>query len=402
MATPHSVIHGTTRPLAALVPAALASLALLQLFELPRVAATHGGFAFVGAWSLCLLLLGLPLLLLELMLGKRSRRAPLEGLAILTREADAARGWRFGAWGGGAAVVLALAAFALVAGGSLNFLARDAGLHLTGSGALPLGTGAALLVAAGLSLLPPALRERVRLAGLALVLLLLGVAAFAGAGMAELTYPGHGLSAADWREALRLALLGGGGGLGVLWLAGMRLDQDAPLGRLALAMLALQVVLGLLLMLAVAPFLAALQVNVASGTDIVPTGPAVWMVLGGLLLLALLAQGQVAEPVLLRLAEGGMARPVAVAWVFVAAALLAAATWLFGAAAGLGVLVRALALLLLAVLACLSVFAGWGMKISHARKTLALPSEGVYNLWRVAVRLAVPLAILWVVLGGIA
>lgn len=399
MANPQSIIHGTTRPVAALVPAALASLALLQLWELPRLAASHGGIAFVGAWIAGLFLLGLPLLLLELMLGKRSRRAPLEGLAFLTREADAARGWRFGAWGGGAAIVLALAAIALVAGGSVNFLARDAGLATGVDGsaaALPLGAGGLLILCAGLALLAPAQRGWVQLGGLGVVVVLLLVAAVQGGGMAEVVYPAQALSAADWREALRLSLLSGGGGLGVLWLAGMRLDKDAPLGRLAFGMLALQAVMGVLLLLALAPFVAALLANSAGGPDIVPTGPAVWVVLGALLLVALVALPVIAEPLLLRLTERGMARLPAVVGVFVVAALLAEGVWLFGETAGLARLLQLLSLLLLAVLACLSVFTGWGMKISHARKELALPTEAIYNVWRVAVRLVVPLAILWV------
>lgn len=406
MATPQSVIHGTSRVPAALMPAAFLALAMLHVWELPRLAASNGGFAFLGAWLLALLLLGLPLVLLELMLGKRARRAPLEGLAFLTREADAKRGWRFAAWGGAVAVFLAMAAMALVAGGSVNFLVRDlgiAGAAVTMASAdgpaLPLGTGTLLLLAAAFSLINPLLRSRLQLGGLVLASALLLVAAIAGVGMAEVTYPSRALTATDWREAVRLALLSLGSGLGVVWLAGMRLPKDAPLGRLALGVLVLQSVFAVLLLLALAPFVAALQANAAgAGPDIVPTGPGVWVVLGSLLLTTVLALPQVAEPVLLRLAERGMGRLPAVVLVFVGVGLLAEAVWLFGHATGVLALLMVLYLLLMLVLLCLSLFAGWGMKISHARKELALPAEGIYNLWRVAVRLGVPLAIAWVLL----
>ncbi|MES2917142.1 MAG: hypothetical protein V4729_00845 [Pseudomonadota bacterium] len=406
MATPQSVIHGTARVPAALIPAAFLALALLNVWELPRMAAIHGGLAFLGAWLLLLLLLGLPLVLLELMLGKRARRAPLEGLAFLTREADAKRGWRFGAWGGAVAVFLVMAAMALVAGGSVNFLVRDLGIAgaavasaSVDGPAMPLGTGTLLLLAAAFSLVNPLWRSRLQLAGLGLVSALLLLAAVANAGMLDVAYPSRALTAGDWREAARLALLSLGGGLGVLWLAGMRLPKDAPLGRLGLGMLLLQAVFALLLMLALAPFVAALQVNAAgAGPAIAPSGPGVWVVLGAMLLAAMLALPQVAEPVLLRLAERGMGRLPAVVLVFMSAALLAEATWLFGHTTGVLVLLTTLYLLVMGVLLSLSLFAGWGMKISHARKELALPAEGVYNLWRVAVRLGLPLAILWVLL----
>lgn len=404
MATPQSVIHGTSRVPAALMPAAFLALVLLLVWELPEVAARSGGLAFLGAWSLALVVLGLPLVMLELMLGKRSRRSPLDGLAHLTREADAGRGWRFGAWGGAAAAVLALAAIALVAGGFVNALVRDLGIagaavsiaSDTGP-ALPLGTGALLLVAAGFSLLNPLLRSRVQLAGLVVACLLLLLAATASAlSNAGSLYPSRALTGSDWREAFRLALLSLGGGLGVTWLAGMRLPAGAPVGRLALAMIGLQVVFAVLLMLAQAPFVAAAASTAGEGFSIVVTGSSLWIVLGALLLATALALPQVAEPVLLRLAERGMARLPAVVLVFMGAGLLAEGVWLVGHAAGVQALLTVLSLLLLAVLACLSVFAGWGMKISHARKELALPAEGVYNLWRIAVRLVVPLAIAWV------
>jgi hypothetical protein len=46
-----------------------------------------------------------------------------------------------------------------------------------------------------------------------------------------------------------------------------------------------------------------------------------------------------------------------------------------------------------------AVFSGWVMKISHVRKALNFNSEGVYNLWRVGVRIAVPLVVLWLLAG---
>jgi SNF family Na+-dependent transporter len=42
----------------------------------------------------------------------------------------------------------------------------------------------------------------------------------------------------------------------------------------------------------------------------------------------------------------------------------------------------------------LAIYAGWIMKIGHARKALQLPSEGVYNLWRVGIRWVAPVTLL--------
>ena len=47
----------------------------------------------------------------------------------------------------------------------------------------------------------------------------------------------------------------------------------------------------------------------------------------------------------------------------------------------------------------LSIFAGWRMKISHLRKSLNFGNEGLYNLWRIAIRLIVPLALILALIG---
>jgi SNF family Na+-dependent transporter len=408
MANPQSLIHGNAPARDALLMVAILGLAMLHVFELPRMVALHGGFAFFGAWVLGLLLLALPLLLLELMLGRRSRRSPLEGLAFLTREADARRGWRAGAWGSALANLLGLAVAALVAGGSINYLAQDMGVVEGGTVGisqaglvLPLGTGSLFILAAGLSLLPALHRGFFILTAFAVALVLLGIAAFASIYLADTLYLAAPLTADTWREAFRLALLGFGGGLGVAWLGGMRLEREVGLGRLALGMVAVQVFLAALLLLALAPFVAASVIKAQTGVHLIASGSSAWMLLVAVILLGLITLLLLAEPLLLRLREKGLAAIPAVVLVFAGAAALAEAVWFLGSADGLHGLTRVLGVLLLLVLAVLSVFTGWGMKISHARKELALPSEAIYNVWRVAVRLVVPLAILWVLSGYI-
>jgi SNF family Na+-dependent transporter len=41
-----------------------------------------------------------------------------------------------------------------------------------------------------------------------------------------------------------------------------------------------------------------------------------------------------------------------------------------------------------------AIFAGWIMKISHLRKAMNFSNELFYNIWRIAVRIVLPLSIL--------
>lgn len=414
MASPPSLIHGTwSRPLAGLASLSLFSLGLAQFWELPLAATRHGGLAFFGAFLLCLLVLALPLRLLELMLGRRSRRSPLEGMAFLTREADARRGWRAAAWGSALADILAITGLALLAGWGGSFLGHrflsEAVQTATSAGLVwPVGTGTAFILAAGLSLLKPAWRELANTLALAVVVICLGVAALSGAAAIGAYDTGTALGLAGWREAMRFALLAGGGGLGVVWLTGMHLPRDTGLGSFTLGLVALQAVLAGLLWLALAPFATAAAGATGSDAvlDLIPTamggGLAPVLLFAALGLAAVFALAFAAEPLLTRLGEKGVSRLPAVVLVFVTGSALAELLWMGGRAEGVHLLLLGVRDLLLLVMAGFAIFAGWVMKISHARKELALPNEGIYNVWRVAVRIVVPLAVVFVFSGYLA
>lgn len=409
MATTPILLNGSSRPRDVVAAMSIFALAMLQLWELPRMVANHGGFAFFAAWVLCLLLLALPVLMLEMMLGRRSRHSPMAGMAVLTREADASRIWRASVWVSALTGTATVAALALLAGGSINFLAREVGLvgaagqAVTESGLmLPLGTGVVLLVAAGFSLMTQVQRSLLSSMAILLVVLLLVMAALAGQTVAASVYHANSLAAADWREALRLALLSMGSGLGVLWLAGLQTPKTYSLAKLGLLLLLTHIILALLLLLALAPFVAAAQVNpVGEVLHIVPTGAPVWILMMALVVTGVVALMQVAEPLLQWLQERGLIRLPAVVLVFGVGTVTAEVLWFVGHAGAVQDLLKILAVLLLMVIFGFSVFAGWMMKVSHARRELALPNEGIYNLWRVAVRIALPLAIVWVLSGYI-
>lgn len=414
MATPSSPIHTPwSRPLLGLASLSLFGLGLAQFWELPLTALRHGGLVFFGAFLVCLLVLAVPLRLLELMLGRRSRRSPMDGMAALTREADVGRGWRATAWASGLADILALAGLALLAGWGASFLGHrllsDAVQTATAAGLVwPAGTGTAFIVAAGLALLSPARREVANVLALLVVVLCLGIAALMGAGSLAAYDVATTLGADGWREAMRAALLVGGGGLGVVWLTGMRLPKEVSLGQFTLGLVGLQAVLAGLVWMALAPFAAGAAGVVGSSAvleqipSVMGEGLAPALLFVALGVAAVFALAFAAEPLLTRLGEKGVSRLPAVVLVFISGAALAEILWMGGRVEGVSFLLQAVRDLLLLVMAGFSVFAGWAMKISHARKELNLPSEAIYNVWRVAVRLVVPLAVLFVFSGYVA
>ncbi len=51
----------------------------------------NGGSAFVLVYLLCITLVGIPLMMCEIMLGRRAQRNPVDGMACLAHEARQAR-----------------------------------------------------------------------------------------------------------------------------------------------------------------------------------------------------------------------------------------------------------------------------------------------------------------------
>ncbi|RYZ82513.1 MAG: hypothetical protein EOO68_34295 [Moraxellaceae bacterium] len=80
-------------------------------------------------------------------------------------------------------------------------------------------------------------------------------------------------------------------------------------------------------------------------------------------------------------------------WAFIVVGLL---VWLLPVQS-----VLTLIMVILALMVCVlyAVFSGWMMKISHLRKALNFEQEAIYNLWRVAIRVVIPVAVIVAIIG---
>jgi len=101
------------------------AIGLGNIWKFPYMAGTNGGGAFVLVYLVCIALLGLPLMMTEIMLGRRAQRNPVDAMAWHAREAGASPWWRavgvLGVLAGG----LILSFYSVVAGWVLDYLARS-------------------------------------------------------------------------------------------------------------------------------------------------------------------------------------------------------------------------------------------------------------------------------------
>ena len=347
--------------------------------------ASIGEIDFWLLWLLAMVLVALPVVYAEIALAYRSVEGPLAGMQKLTRESDASPIWRSFGWL--AALVSIVIAALIISGASTGILTALTELNSTPdvpsfAVAAGLMVITVLLSLLGVAPLPIGL-------GLMVVGLILGIAN----GVPNISFAMTDISLVEWARAVALALVSVGAGTGLYWFgqnlvskqtvtaveassqqAQSRAARDYRATKLVLPIWILQVLVGV-----VALFI--------SGMSLPPIGQLLYWA-GVLFVVSYLlhySTQQLAH-------KFGLL--VSLIITFVLALLLVVATpttWLVG----ILVIVSSIAVLLL------SVFAGWQMKISHLRKSLNFSSEAFYNLWRVAIRLVVPLALLLALIGWV-
>ncbi|WP_116473586.1 sodium-dependent transporter [Zobellella maritima] len=98
------------------------AVGLGNIWKFPYVTGVHGGGAFVLIYLACILVIGLPLLMAEVMLGRRGRQNPANSMANLAREFKVSRHWRLLGWLGVVSGFLILSFYTVVAGWALSYI----------------------------------------------------------------------------------------------------------------------------------------------------------------------------------------------------------------------------------------------------------------------------------------
>ena len=304
-------------------------------------------------WLGTMLILALPITYLEIALAKRSKTTALNALSSLTRDADASPRWRLVGW-------LAVAFIPFLAGAILSNAAqllsvqRELGLS---SQLLFVGLAVAAVL---LSFIPRKILVPLTVLGV--------IAALVTANLSDTLPSWHWtpVEFSEWGSATVLALVASGLGLGIYW-------QNA-LPQVQSQTAATSTVLPIWL----AQLLAVIAFGFFAARSEIPA-------------LILIVTALVSAALLLQLAREQLAQRqlnVALQWAIVLVALLAWAIAVFNP-----ILNPLLMLWGLAICLIYAIFAGWIMKISHLRKSMNFSSELFYNLWRIAVRVVLPLSI---------
>lgn len=123
MATVRTSIHGYWSSRFAFVLAASGSaIGLGNIWKFPYMAGENGGGAFVLLYLVCVALFGVPVMMAEILLGRRGRSSPMNTMRVLAAEEKCSSSWNLLGLMGVLAGFLILSYYSVIAGWALDYV----------------------------------------------------------------------------------------------------------------------------------------------------------------------------------------------------------------------------------------------------------------------------------------
>ena len=129
-------IHGEWSSRWAFVLAATGSaVGLGNIWKFPYITGENGGGAFVLVYLISIGLIGIPIMMAEVMLGRRGRLSPINTMRKLAKAGGHSRHWQWLGWAGVLTGFLILSYYSVIAGWALSYTTRAALGEFTGADA---------------------------------------------------------------------------------------------------------------------------------------------------------------------------------------------------------------------------------------------------------------------------
>ena len=119
-------LHGSWSSRVAFIFAVTGSaVGIGNIWKFPYMAGANGGGAFVLVYLLCVFIIGLPVMMSEVLIGRRGRRNPVATMALLGEEEGSSRQWRWVGALGVVAGIFILSYYSVVAGWTLAYAQKS-------------------------------------------------------------------------------------------------------------------------------------------------------------------------------------------------------------------------------------------------------------------------------------
>jgi neurotransmitter:Na+ symporter, NSS family len=128
-------LHGLwSSRLAFILAVSGSAVGLGNIWKFPYVAGANGGGAFVLFYLLCVALIGLPIMMAEILIGRRGRRNPVATMRIIGEEEGSRPTWALVGIMGVIAGIIILSFYSVIAGWSLSYIGHAAMNRFSGAG----------------------------------------------------------------------------------------------------------------------------------------------------------------------------------------------------------------------------------------------------------------------------
>jgi len=116
--------HEWSSRLAFILAAVGSAVGLGNIWKFPYITGEYGGGVFIFAYLVCICLIGLPIMLSEIALGRRGKQSPVNTMLLLAQQAGSSPAWSLLGWSGMLAGCLILSYYSVIAGEVLAYSFR--------------------------------------------------------------------------------------------------------------------------------------------------------------------------------------------------------------------------------------------------------------------------------------
>ena len=128
MSEKRNSIHGQWTSRTAFILAATGSaVGLGNIWKFPYITGENGGGTFVLVYLLCIAIIGVPIMMAEIMIGRRGKQSPINTMITLAKEERRGPNWMWLGWLGVAAGFLILSYYSVIAGWAMSYVFRIGG-----------------------------------------------------------------------------------------------------------------------------------------------------------------------------------------------------------------------------------------------------------------------------------
>ena len=98
------------------------AVGLGNIWGFPYMAGTNGGGAFVIIYLACILIIGIPIMMGEIIIGRRAKMSPVNSMKLAALDSNRSSKWQIIGWGGILAGILILSFYSVLAGICINYI----------------------------------------------------------------------------------------------------------------------------------------------------------------------------------------------------------------------------------------------------------------------------------------